>query len=78
MNSPIGIDYGNHYAQAIAILYFDPQTHCGISLLDLSDPCSPDPNGIPTAFFYSSKRNRGQPICGYAAAKMRPPSNIVR
>ena len=78
MNSPIGIDYGNHYAQAIAILYFDPQTRCGISLLDLSDPCSPDPNGIPTAFSYSSKHNRGQPSCGYAATKMRPPSNIVR
>lgn len=76
--SIIGCDYGNYYFQAIFIQNIDPKTLRGGVPLNLCDPTSPDPNGTPSAFFYSPKRNNGQPVCGYAATRQRPLSNIVR
>lgn len=78
MNSFIGLDFGNFYSQPVVILNLDPKTLRGGTPLSLCDPSSPDPNGIPSAFFYSSKRNRGLPVCGYAATTQSPLSNIVR
>ena len=78
MNSFIGLDFGNFYSQPIVILNLNANTLRGGTPLSLCDPSSPDPNGIPSAFFYSSKRNRGQPVCGYAATTQSPLSNIVR
>ena len=76
--SIIGCDYGNYYFQAMFIQNIDPKTLRGGVPLNLCDPTSPDPNGTPSAFFYSQKRNNGQPVCGYAATRQRPLSNIVR
>ena len=78
MNSFIGFDFGNFYSQPVVILNLDPKTLRGGTLLSLCDSSSPDPNGIPSAFFYSSKRNNGQPVCGYAATTLAPRSNVVR
>lgn len=78
MNSIVGCDYGNFYFQAMVIQNIDPKTLRGGVPLNLCDPTSPDPNGTPSAFFYSSNRNNGKPVCGYAATRMRPISNIVR
>ena len=78
MRNIIGCDYGNYYFQAIFIQNIDPKTLRGGVPLNLCDPTSPDPNGTPSAFFYSQGRNKGQPVCGYAATRQRPLSNIVR
>ena len=78
MNSTIGCDYGNFYFQSMIIQNIDPKTLRGGVPLNLCDPSSPDPNGTPSAFFYSADRNNGKPVCGYAATTMRPVSNIVR
>ena len=74
----IGCDYGNYYFQAMVIQNINTETLRGGTPLTLCDTSSPDPNGIPSAFFYSSKRNNGQPVCGYAATTQRPLSNVVR
>lgn len=74
----LGFDYGNYYSQLIYILNMDLRTRRGGTPLDLSDPTSPDPNGTPTAFFRSARRNEGQPICGFQATMARPAANIVR
>ena len=78
MAFPLGCDYGNFYSQLIWIPDMDPQTRRGGTPLDLTDPTSPDPNGIPTAFFRSATRNNGEPCYGYTATRQRPVSNIVR
>lgn len=76
--SVIGCDFGNYYFQAMVIQNIDARTLRGGVQLNLCDPTSPDPNGTPSAFFYSSKRNNGHPVCGYAATRQSPRSNIVR
>ena len=78
MEPILGFDFGNFYSQLIWIQNMDPVTRRGGIALDLTDPTSPDPNGIPTAFFRSANRNNGNPCYGYQATRQRPASNIIR
>ncbi len=74
----IGFDFGNFYAQLGIFLGMDPEKRTGGTYLDLIDPTANIRNGIPTAFFYSSKSNGGKPSFGSQAERGRPVSNIVR
>ena len=79
MSKPIiGMDFGNFYTQLGIFLGMDPVKKTGGTYLDLQDPTSNNPNGIPTAFFYSPTRNNGQPCFGSQAEKSRPIGNIIR
>lgn len=74
----IGLDFGNYYSQVCCVDNMDPKTRRGGLYLNLLDPTSPNPNGIPSAFFYSSRRNGGKPMYGREAEVARPVSNCVR
>ena len=78
-NQPIiGLDFGNYYSQVCCVDNMDPKTRRGGLYLNLLDPTSPNPNGIPSAFFYSARRNGGTPLFGREAEVARPVSNCVR
>lgn len=74
----IGLDFGNYFSQVCCVQNMDPNTRRGGNYLNLMDPSSPNPNGIPSAFFYSSRRNGGKPLMGREAEVARPVSNCVR
>jgi len=74
----IGFDFGNFYTQVCCVLQMDPDTRRGGVYVDLQDPTAVNPNGIPSAFFYSRRLNNGAPSFGYQAENGRPLSNIVR
>ena len=74
----IGLDFGNFYSQVCCVLNMDPETRRGGLYLNLLDTSSTNANGIPSAFFYSSRRNGGNPMYGREAEMARPASNCVR
>lgn len=73
-NSPIGFDFGNCFSQIGFFQNLDKETRRGDLYIDLSDPQSLNPNGIPSAFFYST-RYGNEPLVGEAAAKGNPKEN---
>ena len=74
----IGFDFGNYYSQVCCTLNPNSEDRKGGHILDLQDSYAVNSNGIPTAFFYSSRRNHGEPCYGSQAERSRPRSNIVR
>ena len=77
-NIVIGLDFGNFYSQPCYIKGMDPVTRMGGICRDLQDTSAVDPNGIPSAFFYCSKKFSAQPVVGYRAADAKPFGNCIR
>lgn len=74
----LGLDFGNYYAQLCCIVGMDERTRRGGTCYDLQDPNSPNPNGIPNVFYYSSSRYNGQELFGHQAERARPVENARR
>ena len=74
----IGLDFGNFYSQPYVIKDMDLETRRGGICINLQDTAAIDPNGVPSAFFYSAKKNKGNPLIGYSAVDVKPYGNCKR
>ncbi len=74
----IGFDFGNYYSQPCVIVGMDEKTLRGGTVYDLVDPTSVCLCGIPSAFFYSSKKYNAEPQFGHQAETSSPATNCVR
>ena len=74
----IGLDLGNFFSQVGIVVGMDMKTKMGGKYVDLISPMANMPNGIPSAFFYSSKVNNGEPVVGPMALMNVPKENCIR
>ena len=74
----LGLDLGNFFSQIGIIVGMNKQTKMGGEYIDLISPMANMPNGIPSAFFYSSRVNNGEPVVGPMALLNVPKENCIR